>query len=142
MALIQVMRMTAAGVVGIPQAADLSFHPVDDSWLSLDHGSTWDVRPGLRCPVSSLSFSLATGLTLIIPSCPSICPVDTILTRMGAYDNMFSNASTFKVELDEWYVSSSPKFLGSLRVDAHLFPSIQLQDPQGCDAQVISNFGW
>ncbi|KAI0792522.1 DNA mismatch repair protein Msh6 [Abortiporus biennis] len=30
-----------------------------------------------------------------------ICPVDSILTRMGAYDNMFSNASTFKVELDE-----------------------------------------
>ncbi|EGO03735.1 hypothetical protein SERLA73DRAFT_119383 [Serpula lacrymans var. lacrymans S7.3] len=30
-----------------------------------------------------------------------LCPVDTILTRMGAYDNMFSNASTFKVELDE-----------------------------------------
>ena len=24
---------------------------------------------------------------------------------MGAYDNMFSNASTFKVELDEWWVS-------------------------------------
>jgi len=22
---------------------------------------------------------------------------------MGAYDNMFSNASTFKVELDEWF---------------------------------------
>ncbi|KAF7798458.1 hypothetical protein EIP86_009679 [Pleurotus ostreatoroseus] len=33
-----------------------------------------------------------------------ICPVDKILTRMGAYDNMFSNASTFKVELDEWYI--------------------------------------
>lgn len=32
-----------------------------------------------------------------------LCPVDKILTRMGAYDNMFSNASTFKVELDEWY---------------------------------------
>jgi DNA mismatch repair ATPase MutS len=31
----------------------------------------------------------------------SLCPVDNILTRMGAYDNMFSNASTFKVELDE-----------------------------------------
>lgn len=31
-----------------------------------------------------------------------LCPVDSILTRMGAYDNMFSNASTFKVELDEW----------------------------------------
>jgi DNA mismatch repair protein MSH6 len=27
--------------------------------------------------------------------------VDAILTRMGAYDNMFSNSSTFKVELDE-----------------------------------------
>jgi len=39
--------------------------------------------------------------------------VDTILTRMGAYDNMFSNASTFKVELDEWYVSPH-RFSGSL----------------------------
>ena len=35
-------------------------------------------------------------------------PVDSILTRMGAYDNMFSNASTFKVELDEWYVTVMP----------------------------------
>ncbi|KAI0295767.1 muts domain V-domain-containing protein [Russula brevipes] len=33
--------------------------------------------------------------------CFRLCPVDTILTRMGAYDNMFSNSSTFKVELDE-----------------------------------------
>ena len=32
----------------------------------------------------------------------TLCPVDAILTRMGAYDNMFSHASTFKVELDEW----------------------------------------
>ncbi|KAI3597469.1 dna mismatch repair protein msh6 [Moniliophthora roreri] len=30
-----------------------------------------------------------------------LSPVDSILTRMGAYDNMFSNSSTFKVELDE-----------------------------------------
>ncbi|KAJ7719604.1 muts domain V-domain-containing protein [Mycena olivaceomarginata] len=30
-----------------------------------------------------------------------LSPVDAILTRMGAYDNIFSNASTFKVELDE-----------------------------------------
>lgn len=30
-----------------------------------------------------------------------LSPVDAILTRMGAYDNMFSNSSTFKVELDE-----------------------------------------
>lgn len=34
--------------------------------------------------------------------CFRLCPVDAILTRMGAYDNMFSNSSTFKVELDEW----------------------------------------
>jgi len=27
-----------------------------------------------------------------------------IATRMGAYDNMFTNSSTFKVELDEWHV--------------------------------------
>ncbi|KZT37435.1 hypothetical protein SISSUDRAFT_852370 [Sistotremastrum suecicum HHB10207 ss-3] len=30
-----------------------------------------------------------------------LSPVDRILTRMGAYDNIFSSASTFKVELDE-----------------------------------------
>jgi len=41
-------------------------------------------------------------LGMFVPaSSARICPVDTILTRMGAYDNMFSNASTFKVELDE-----------------------------------------
>jgi DNA mismatch repair protein MSH6 len=33
-----------------------------------------------------------------------LSPVDAILTRMGAYDNMFSHSSTFKVELDEWCV--------------------------------------
>jgi DNA mismatch repair protein MSH6 len=33
-----------------------------------------------------------------------LSPVDSIITRMGAYDNMFAHASTFKVELDEWYV--------------------------------------
>jgi flagellin-like hook-associated protein FlgL len=31
----------------------------------------------------------------------SLSPIDKIQTRMGAYDNMFSSASTFKVELDE-----------------------------------------
>ncbi|KIJ46668.1 hypothetical protein M422DRAFT_74879 [Sphaerobolus stellatus SS14] len=31
----------------------------------------------------------------------ALAPADSILTRMGAYDNMFSNSSTFKVELDE-----------------------------------------
>jgi DNA mismatch repair protein MSH6 len=31
----------------------------------------------------------------------SITPLHSIFTRMGAYDNMFSSASTFKVELDE-----------------------------------------
>ncbi|KAJ8509001.1 hypothetical protein ONZ45_g8776 [Pleurotus djamor] len=41
-------------------------------------------------------------LGMMVPaSSAKLCPVDSILTRMGAYDNMFSNASTFKVELDE-----------------------------------------
>ncbi|KZO95305.1 DNA mismatch repair protein Msh6 [Calocera viscosa TUFC12733] len=41
-------------------------------------------------------------LGMYVPaSSAKIAPVDAILTRMGAYDNMFTNASTFKVELDE-----------------------------------------
>ncbi|KZT23633.1 DNA mismatch repair protein Msh6 [Neolentinus lepideus HHB14362 ss-1] len=41
-------------------------------------------------------------LGMLVPAAKArICPVDAILTRMGAYDNMFANASTFKVELDE-----------------------------------------
>ncbi|KAH9917640.1 DNA mismatch repair protein Msh6 [Epithele typhae] len=41
-------------------------------------------------------------LGMLVPAkSAKLCPVDSILTRMGAYDNMFSNASTFKVELDE-----------------------------------------
>ncbi|KAJ7074366.1 muts domain V-domain-containing protein [Mycena amicta] len=41
-------------------------------------------------------------LGMFVPAAEArLCPVDSILTRMGAYDNMFSNASTFKVELDE-----------------------------------------
>nr|GAT55477.1 DNA mismatch repair protein 6 [Mycena chlorophos] len=41
-------------------------------------------------------------LGMLVPAAEArLCPVDTILTRMGAYDNMFSAASTFKVELDE-----------------------------------------
>jgi DNA mismatch repair protein MSH6 len=43
-------------------------------------------------------------LGMLVPAKSArLCPVDKILTRMGAYDNMFSNASTFKVELDERY---------------------------------------
>ncbi|KAF8583279.1 DNA mismatch repair protein Msh6 [Ramaria rubella] len=41
-------------------------------------------------------------LGMLVPAASArLAPVDSILTRMGAYDNMFSNASTFKVELDE-----------------------------------------
>lgn len=41
-------------------------------------------------------------LGMLVPAQKArLSPVDAILTRMGAYDNMFSNASTFKVELDE-----------------------------------------
>ncbi|KAG5654432.1 hypothetical protein H0H81_002621 [Sphagnurus paluster] len=41
-------------------------------------------------------------LGMLVPATRArLCPVNAIITRMGAYDNMFSNASTFKVELDE-----------------------------------------
>ncbi|KDR79956.1 hypothetical protein GALMADRAFT_242120 [Galerina marginata CBS 339.88] len=41
-------------------------------------------------------------LGMMVPAAKArLSPVDTIITRMGAYDNMFSHASTFKVELDE-----------------------------------------
>ncbi|KAF5310782.1 hypothetical protein D9619_007990 [Psilocybe cf. subviscida] len=41
-------------------------------------------------------------LGMLVPAeSARLSPVDMIITRMGAYDNMFSNASTFKVELDE-----------------------------------------
>ncbi|KAL4079502.1 muts domain V-domain-containing protein [Scleroderma citrinum] len=41
-------------------------------------------------------------LGMLVPAeSARLSPVDKILTRMGAYDNMFSNSSTFKVELDE-----------------------------------------
>ncbi|KAG5646336.1 hypothetical protein DXG03_003659 [Asterophora parasitica] len=41
-------------------------------------------------------------LGMLVPAAQArLCPVDAIITRMGAYDNMFSHASTFKVELDE-----------------------------------------
>ncbi|KAJ1310950.1 hypothetical protein OPQ81_009462 [Rhizoctonia solani] len=41
-------------------------------------------------------------LGMLVP-CESarLSPVDAILTRMGAYDSVFTNSSTFKVELDE-----------------------------------------
>ena len=64
-----------------------------------------------------------------------LSPVDSILTRMGAYDNMSSNASTFKVELDEWWVLS-----GSIKILMLIHG--QLQDPQGRYAKVIGHSGW
>jgi hypothetical protein len=54
-----------------------------------------------------------------------------IATRMGAYDNMFSNSNTFKVELDEWYVAL-PWFS-----DPHLF-SLKQQDPSKCNQNRLS----
>ncbi|KAF8155583.1 muts domain V-domain-containing protein [Crassisporium funariophilum] len=56
---------------------------------------------------STIMRMTATGvimaqLGMLVPAKSArLSPVDTIITRMGAYDNMFSNASTFKVELDE-----------------------------------------
>ncbi|KAF7971488.1 hypothetical protein HWV62_20944 [Athelia sp. TMB] len=70
------MRMTAAGIVSM-------FHKQ-------------------RSLVNSDIPKIMAQLGMLVPAeSVRMCPVDAILTRMGAYDNMFSNASTFKVELDE-----------------------------------------
>src|SRR5882724_6677265 len=37
-------------------------------------------------------------------------PIDLILMCMGAYDNIFSNVTTFKVELNEMSVSWCPQY--------------------------------
>lgn len=103
--------MTAAGVVslsgprGIPPSADHSLQIMAQLGMFVPAATA---RSALHSFVPACMLALA----LIIFLCTSICPVDTILTRMGAYDNMFSNASTFKVELDEWFVPSLPKFGG------------------------------
>ncbi|CAK5279496.1 unnamed protein product [Mycena citricolor] len=68
-------------------------------------GVTW--LTGLYSGKSTVMRMTATGvimaqLGMLVPAQSArLSPVDAILTRMGAYDNMFSNASTFKVELDE-----------------------------------------
>lgn len=56
--------------------------------------------------------------------------MDAILTRMGAYDNMFSNSSTFKVELDEWYSA----YFSS---QANYTDTLQLQDYAGCNTEIV-----
>jgi DNA mismatch repair ATPase MutS len=62
---------------------------------------------GMFVPARSARYVFQNEKQAYLPAClPDshfrLCPVDAILTRMGAYDNMFSNSSTFKVELDEW----------------------------------------
>ncbi|KAJ7184166.1 hypothetical protein C8R46DRAFT_1063114 [Mycena filopes] len=52
--------------------------------------------------VDGTQYGIMAQLGMLVPAAEAqLSPVDAILTRMGAYDNMFSNASTFKVELDE-----------------------------------------
>jgi ferredoxin len=67
--------------------------------MLLDHGTNGHVRSRSEC---SVCIPVLTSRGNAPDLCFRLCPVDAILTRMGAYDNMFSNSSTFKVELDEW----------------------------------------
>ncbi|KAJ9104934.1 hypothetical protein QFC19_003729 [Naganishia cerealis] len=53
------------------------------------------------CRMTSVAVIMAQLGALVPASEARISPIDKIQTRMGAYDNMFSNSSTFKVELDE-----------------------------------------
>ena len=74
----QVMRMTAAGMVR-------------------------SCKVDIHSRLMHVFLQIMAQLGMLVPATRArLCPVDAILTRMGAYDNMFSNASTFKVELDEW----------------------------------------
>lgn len=68
--------------------------------VSTDYGSARNV---CACTACQVRFYVRCSAQTSILRARRLCPVDAILTRMGAYDNMFSNASTFKVELDEWY---------------------------------------
>jgi DNA mismatch repair ATPase MutS len=62
----------------------------------------WLVLTGMHIVRRSPKTQIMAQLGMMVPAKSArLCPVDNILTRMGAYDNMFSNASTFKVELDE-----------------------------------------
>lgn len=103
--------MTAAGVVSLSgprgslPSADRSLQIMAQLGMFVSAATARSVFYSF-VPACMLAFALIMFLYA------SICPVDTILTRMGAYDNMFSNASTFKVELDEWFASSLPKFGG------------------------------
>ena len=90
----QLMRMTATGVV-----CQISTRPDFSLIISLDHGSAWHAG---SCSSSKVSYSVLLFF-VTVQFAGRLCPVDAIITRMGAYDNMFSNASTFKVELDEWF---------------------------------------
>ncbi|KAJ9114202.1 hypothetical protein QFC20_001718 [Naganishia adeliensis] len=53
------------------------------------------------CRMTSVAVIMAQLGAWVPASEATIAPIDKIQTRMGAYDNMFSNSSTFKVELDE-----------------------------------------
>ena len=90
------MRMTAAGVVSFVRS------------ILLQHVTMYTLckimaQMGMFVPARSARYAFHYyQMTSTLDLCFRLCPVDAILTRMGAYDNMFSNSSTFKVELDEW----------------------------------------
>ncbi|KAJ3752036.1 hypothetical protein EV360DRAFT_97567 [Lentinula raphanica] len=87
-------------------------HPTLCASTSVDNFIPNDVKLGGAVGKIALLTDLvmrmtATGIIMaqigmLVPAeSARLSPVDSILTRIGAYDNMFSNASTFKVELDE-----------------------------------------
>lgn len=90
--------MTATGVVGSDLSVNLP--SLTPSQIMAQLGMFVPARKA-RCVMQYFS---PFSVVLIDDVTNRLCPVDAILTRMGAYDNMFSNASTFKVELDEWSV--------------------------------------
>lgn len=89
--------MTAVGVVCHSRTHKKQLDS-QDLYRSWRNSACWFLQ-------RKLGESRATSSSVNLMYSIRLAPVDSILTRMGAYDNMFSNASTFKVELDEWYAS-------------------------------------
>lgn len=53
------------------------------------------------CRMTAVGVIMAQLGCYVPASSARLSPIDKIHTRMGAYDNMFTSSSTFKVELDE-----------------------------------------
>ncbi|KAF9233196.1 muts domain V-domain-containing protein [Melanogaster broomeanus] len=85
-----------------PTLADLRENFIPNDVKLGGDGGRIALLTGMSILAMTANGVIMAQLGMLVPAKSArLCPVDAILTRMGAYDNMFSNSSTFKVELDE-----------------------------------------